>query len=473
MTLPNVKIEIQDPGLGLIPATAVGYNAVIGAASTGTDNQVNTFTDPAQAAAIYTEGPLLDLIRMKFAEGAAKIYGIKATDEDDGAAGSVTDDPENTGTGVLTVKVGSKPRNNYEVVVEIIEPGANADATFKYSLDGGDTWSAETAVPSPSPGDYLMPNTGVTITFTEGGTPADSWDAGDKFTFDCTAPTVTNANIIAAIDALIAANKIFELIFVAGNSVSATWTALGTKADSLEAAFVYTRIICQAAGPTAVQDTDTWVGSLETEALAFEHTRVGVVAGRAEVVIPGSQRQADVNASGLIGGRLASIPVQRSAGKVADGSLSSALALLPSDINDGHIDDLDAARYSTLRTFKGRPGIYITNARLMAGPTSDYRYVETARVMDKACRLVYQAGLELVQSEFAGDEDSLEAARAQLEVPLNRMTGRSEIVAGEVIIPPGQDVIGTGTLLIKVRIIPIGIIRWLEVEIGLVNPAVS
>jgi hypothetical protein len=43
-------------------------------------------------------------------------------------------------------------------------------------------------------------------------------------------------------------------------------------------------------------------------------------------------------------------------------------------------------------------------------------------------------------------------------------------MAGRVVIPRDQDVIATSTLRVKVRIVPVPIMRWIEVEMGFENP---
>ncbi|MBI5939721.1 MAG: hypothetical protein HY859_04775, partial [Caulobacterales bacterium] len=339
MPLPNVNLTVQDPGLGLNPPSAEGVIAVIGQAASGTDAEVKTFTDPAQAAAVYVSGALLDRIRILFAEGAATVLGIKLAAGSAGSVGAATPDGGNTGNGDLAA--AGTPTIGCSAKVKIVEAGRLGTATFKYSLDAGATWSAELAVPT-TPGTYAIPNTGVTLTFSEGDPAADSFKAEDLWSFTVTGPASTNANLLAAIDALTASRRNFELILIAENCAAATLAALKVKAAALETARIYTRIVCEAAGPSQGQSIDDWISAALADVANFTDTRVGSCPARALAVVNGTET--DINAAALIMGRIAAIPVQRSAGKVADGPLNSAVSLTPAGINDGQITDLDTGR---------------------------------------------------------------------------------------------------------------------------------
>jgi len=122
----------------------------------------------------------------------------------------------------------------------------------------------------------------------------------------------------------------------------------------------------------------------------------------------------------------------------------------------------------TFRKFEGLAGVYVTNGRMKANATSDFRYVEWRRVMDKACREVRVAGLKSMHREAT--DTGVEALRSDLQQVLDVMRGNAEIVSGRIVIPEGQDFIGTSTIRVKVAIVPVGTFRQIEVTIGLENP---
>lgn len=468
----SVDIEILDGGLGLAAPDSDGILAFIATAETGVDNEVAVFTAGDQAETKYGEGHLTDAIRRAFAKGASIVRGIKADGDVAGSIGAVVPDGGNTGNGTLAT-TGS-PLNDYEFVVEIIEEGDNGTATFKFSLDGGDTFSEEITVPAGAPGLFVVPNTGVTLQFTDGASP--SWGAGDLITFIATGATASASSLGDAIDALKNSGVLFEGIYVAQETDSATAAAMDIKAEELLAAKDYIYILVEGIKPTAGQTADQYKASIDTEYSGYVSTskRVGIILARAEFTNPGNNRVQEDNAGAFIAGRIASIPVNRQAGRVIDGALLTG-DLKPSDINQGHINDLDDAGFTTLRTYPKRAGLYVTHGLLMAGPTSDYKFLANRRVMDKACRDVFQAALDQLQTDIPANELAIQALVPVLEVPLKRMASaaRGEITSGSVVIPPGQDVLGTQELAVKIRIVSRAFIDTFKIEIGFSNPALA
>ena len=466
MGLPDVSVQITDGGLGLLAPTGVGIHAKVGVSSAGTVDEIVTLTDPGKIKETFGTGPLADALADSFAGGAATIYAVRASGDVAGTVGAVT--ATKTGTGNLTA--AGSPLDAYEVIVEIVDPGQRNVATFKYSLDGGDTYSPKITVPAA--GTYTIPDTGVTLTFTEDGvTPANSFKAGDKYTFSTTAPAASVNSINAAITALLNSALAYEFIHVVGVSDASVWAALDTRAVEAEGAFRYIQFLAEARGLNAGETVDQWVTALTTAAASFSSTRVSVCAGRLEITDPLTGRIMDRNGAGLYAGRVCALGVQQSPGRVAAGGLPSVVRLNPVGINDGHIKSLDDARFITFRQYVGQAGFYVTNGRMMAPATSDFRYVEARRVMDKACALVRTAALRFEHAEATNE--GLNALQAQLSHPLEIMAGAGEIVQGQVVIPAGQDVIGTSTLRVRVRIVPVGILRWIELDLGFTNPFVS
>lgn len=464
--LPDATVTIQDGGLGILPAGASGLHAKVGVASKGTANQIVSITDQGKIGELLGVGPLADALFDSFAAGARTIYAVRAQSDVAGTVGAVT--ATKTGAGNMTA--AGSPLDAYAAVIEILTAGRFNTAAFRYSLDGGDTWSAKITVPAG--GVYAIPDTGATLTFTESGvTPETSFLVGDKYTFSTVAPTASVANINAAIDALFASGNQYEFIHVVGVSDSAVWAALATRATEAEGKYRYIHFLAEARGPNAGETVDQWVTALVTAKGSFASTRVSISAGRVEISDGGTGRQVDRNVAGLYAGRVSAIPVMRSPGRVADGSIPGVIKLLPDGINDGHIKTLDDNGFITFRTYIGLAGIYVTNGRIAAPAISDYQYVELRRVMDKACTQVRTTALRFAQAE--ADAGGLDALEAQLSAPLEVMQGAGEIVSGRVVIPRDQDILGTSTLRAKIRIVPKPIMRWIELDIGFENPFVK
>lgn len=453
--LLDVVTTVKDGGLGLLAAIPSGTHVKIGVASAGTVNQVVEITDEAKIADFGT-GPLVNALYDSFRAGSRRILAIRAQADTAGTTSAVT--ATKTGGGNMTVS--GAPLDDFAVVVEIVDPGAKNVATFKYSLDGGDTYSNKITVPSV--GTYVLPNTGLTLTFTEGVPATESFKAADQYTFTTTAPRPTVTNVNAAIDAALADSRDFEFIHLTGVSDSAMWAALDSKAQTAASSHRYIHFLAEARGPNNGETVDQWVTALVADAAAFSSTRVSVCAGRFELTDYANGRKVDRNGAALYAGRVSAIPVQRSPGRVADGPLPGVLRLNPTGISETHISNLDAAGYITFRQYIGMSGFFVTNGRIKAPAASDFQYVELRRPMDKACKLARAEALKLLQAEVT----SLDDLEARLTAPLVTMTGVGEISTGRVVIPRDQNILTTGTLRAKIRITPVAIARSIELEVG-------
>jgi hypothetical protein len=124
------------------------------------------------------------------------------------------------------VAVAGNPVDTYQVIITMVRAGEVGLApypTFTYSLDNGNTQSPETAVPGG--GVYVIPGTGVTLTFSNGGT---GFKAGDIFTFVTTGATWNNTDLSNALTALLADSRQWEFIHIVGPCSAALASTVDT-----------------------------------------------------------------------------------------------------------------------------------------------------------------------------------------------------------------------------------------------------
>lgn len=467
MGLPNTDINILDGGLGLMAASSAGLQAKVGVCSLGNLNEIVSISDPAKVAEKFGTGPLANALYDAFAAGASIIYAVRADGDVAGSIGEITS--TKTGTGSMTVT--GTPLDEYELVVVIVDSGAKNVATFKYSLDGGDTYSQKATVPTSL--SYVVTGTGLTLNFTEAvAQPENSFKADDTYSCKTVAPSPSVNSMNAAIDALLNSNFSYEFIHAVGPSDNSFWAALATKALAAENKYRYIHFLAETRGPNTSETIDQWVTAMLAMKASFASTRVSICAGRLELSDLGTGRILNRNGAGIYSGRLSSIGVQVSPGKVMEGALPAVLKLQPVGINDGHILALDEAGFITFRQYIGLSGFYITNGRMAAEPISDFRYVELRRPMDQACHQVRMAALRYEHAEIdpTNMEKGLKNMEAALVAPLDNMVGAQQIARGRVVIPTDQDVLAASKIRIKVRIVPMGTMRWIEIEIGYENP---
>ena len=463
--LPDLYFDIKDGGLGMQPADIAGTFACMGTASKGTDNKIVPLTSAKDAVKEFGQGPLVDALVDAFSQGARRILAMKLPSAEQGSIGTITADSNNQGDGGLGAS--GNPVNDFDVVVQITKDGGLGEAQFKVSLHGKNGLADAKSVVIPTNGSYSLQeggdNVGITLEFDASN---GSFKAGDNWSFKTTAPQWSTAGLQTGLDKLIESAYSFEYVLVAGASTVTDWSAANTKAeDAASTHYRFFHVIMESSRPEG--DVDTWVNSLVSDAASADYKRVSVVAGFARILDMRLGIEIVRNVGGIYAGRLAVIPVQRSAGRVADGPLKNVIDL-PEGWTSAHIQSLDMAHYVTVRRFEGKPGLYITNARMMTDDTSDYKYAELRRVMDKACRVVRSAGLDSEHDEAS--LEGIQGLKADCQYPLDLMKAAKEVLDAKVEIPPAQDIFGTGIIQVNVRIVPVPIMRWIEVVIGFENP---
>jgi hypothetical protein len=470
MALPGIKTIVKDGALGVSGAEATGRFAVVGVAAHHGQGLL-TLTDIESAEAALGDGPLRDLVVSALSVARTTIYAIALEGSIAGTLSAVNAGADNTGTGAVTIS--GLPRNEYDITVEIVSSGSLNEATFRITIDGAVGKVITIPQDTETTGVYEIPGTGISITFSADG----PFEAGDLFGFSTTAPSATNGEVLAAIDQILQAKLSIEWIAVAGESSAPLWAALATKAEGAADIYQYLFIVAQARYQTANESVDQWVNALAgPERGAVASTRLQVCAGWIEEADPNGQ----VDIRPLIGiycGKLASRNVQQGPDAVRYGSISAATALKPDALNDGHIETLKSAGYVTARQLIGLSGIYITSGQMMSEQGSDYDVVEMRRVMDKACRQIRAAQLMFVNDAVRvgvdGSPEGIDMIIMQSSTPLNTMIAAGEISSGVVTAPPGQNILSTKKLMLRVRIVPLGKLSYIENEIAFNNPALT
>lgn len=468
--LPDVWFNIRDGALGLSGAPTDNVHAKVGVASAGDVGVIHAFTTVAQALETLGGGPLAEAVAFSLAVAGGPVYAVRVPASVAGtvSAGAIS----KTGTG--TVTVAGQPTDACEVRIEITRDGINlaaGTAAFKYSLDGGDTYSPEIAVPSG--GTYALSNTGLTATFANGSS-GTSFKAGDAYRFTATAPAMQLADVLSAIDVLLADSREWGWVHVVGAATPALAAGLAVKMAEAEAAYRFAFALLEAPDQAEGQTEDQWMAALLADWADFADVRVGVAAGHEELVSPLTGRVHRRSAAWPLSARLAQIPVHEHAGRVATGPLAGIVRL--------HHDEfvkpgLDAARFSTLRTFIGRSGFYPTAGRLMAPEGSDYAYIENRRVMDLACKIVRRAMLRYLNDAVAvdGEGNIRETDAAAIESYVKGKLQAELLAPGhasDVIVRLKRDsnVLATRSTTLTIRVLPLGYLSWIEMDIGFRNP---
>lgn len=205
---------------------------------------------------------------------------------------------------------------------------------------------------------------------------------------------------------------------------------------------------------------------------------------RAYVMIGDSASGSKGVAVGTLAGRVASIPVQRSVARVADGPVKLLNAYIGTKtIEQADVEGLHDKGYITFRTFVTKSGYFFTDDCSASNPaTNDYCHLTHRRIIDKAYRIAYATLLEELNNELPITEDGtipiaiVKALQSEVEGAIVRqMTAFGELSSdvanpddkGVVCyIDSNQNVASTSQFDVKMRVRPFGYPRYINVDLG-------
>ncbi|MHA1572458.1 MAG: DUF2586 family protein [Alphaproteobacteria bacterium] len=471
MTIPGQTLTILDPGLGLVEP-AVTTPLYLGASELGANNVLVSVSNKVDAVEAFGQGPLSEAICRCLDVAGGPVLGMRLNGSVASTIGAVTKTAVGTSTGTLAAT--GTALDAYEVLVEIVTTGDLGAGAFKYSLDDGYTYSEGTVIPAG--GTYAIPETGAVLTFTPMAGPI-FFEDGDVFEFDCTAPYYGTGDVAAAVAALLADTTPWAFMVLTGTPASAAdgatmFGALETHLASFENVFRYVRALMDAGDDTPA--------NVATSFGAVADNRISVTYGSADTASSkafpgwGTPKRSGVN---LFGARAAKELISTDLARVASGPLAGVQAIS----HDEFLNEvLDVQRISTLRTWAGRAGFFITNCRLKSSAGSDFRYWQHGRVMDVACKTTYEAQQFFISQGVRTNDDGsineldarrfetrgLSALQAQLTQPSNAEGTQGHVSELSYTIDRLNNVQTTETVLSEVAIRPLGYAKFITTTIG-------
>lgn len=188
-------------------------------------------------------------------------------------------------------------------------------------------------------------------------------------------------------------------------------------------------------------------------------------------------------AVGLLAGRIASIPVQRSVARVRTGSIVATTMYIGGVAAElGNPETINDCGFICPRTFVGKGGYFWSDDKLAAEASDDYSLIPRRRVADKAYRITYSTLINEVAEEISVTDDGkisapvVKAIQTAVESAIvNNMTSRGNLgndpsnpndMGVECYINPDQNIIATSRLDVQVRIKPHGYSKYINVSLG-------
>lgn len=422
MTLPTVEIIVADNGANTalqLPQQVV--QVVLGCSSAGASLVPYATTVASKLVDQFGYGPLVEAAGLVCSSGGVVIaqrLPINAA----GTAQAV----QFTGTGdsVITVTLDGTigAFDDYFVRVDVVKGGTigTAGIQLRVSLDAGRHFGPTINLGTAST--YTIPNTGITLNFAAG-----DLDAGDKAQFQTIAPQWDTAGVQAAVNALAA--SVFAVqgwgsMHLVGPCAAADATTIQGYIDGLRNRYNFARILLSArdaAAPT------TWGGSGESEAAWMTALETAFSATSAKRIVVGggyyNTPSAFPNAAAgtpsyrrsgtwSVAARRVLLQPNNSSWRVRDGSLANIVVDPSTDPGDGFIyhdeaitPGLDDARLMSFRTWPKKPGIFCTRDPLMSPVGSQFTLLPYGNVIDLACTIGYETGVEIVGDDLLTNDN--------------------------------------------------------------------
>ena len=142
------------------------------------------------------------------------------------------------------------------------------------------------------------------------------------------------------------------------------------------------------------------------------------------------------------------------------------------DTSSTVVAGLDTKGYIFLRKFVGLAGTFHNDSHTDIAVTSDFAFIENQRTIDKAVRgirtnlLPSLNGPIEVNADGTLTEEFIANFQNNADIALELMLRDGELSAFETKIDPSQDVLTTSKIEITVTLVPVGVAREIEVNIG-------
>lgn len=142
------------------------------------------------------------------------------------------------------------------------------------------------------------------------------------------------------------------------------------------------------------------------------------------------------------------------------------------DISTNLKDTLNDFHYTFLRKIQGITGTFNSDSFTAITITSDFATIENNRTIDKAVRNIRTNVLPnlnaplFVNNDGSLAEDTISLFKNDSQRALVDMVADGELSAQSVSIDPTQNVLSTSKIVIKVTLVPVGVAREIEINIG-------
>lgn len=487
MSQPAVNLTELDGALGILPESAGRLFAVLGVSSSGPLDTPATFARITDLQSNYGDGPGVEAAAYYIEKYGRPVVFVRtgqtvAGTFEDGAA------TVQTGTGVTVVTVdtpATAPHDDYDFYLKVIDGGTVgvAGITYQWSLDGGRTLSATTAL-----------GTATSITFAgSGGATVDltaaTWDAGDTVSFRGFAPKWNTTEIGTALDALFASVLNWEIAHCVGDIEAADFDTIDPKFTAGLAAGKFRSWYGNARmplSPLGVPETEA-AYKIALDAIFTSKASVhgAICAGACQLISSVSGRQYRRPIAHAVAAREQSVSEEIDIASIKLGVIPG-ISIKDANGNPLHHDEslnpgLDDSRFTVLRTWNEVQGVYVNRPRVLSAAGSDFDIYPKRRVLNIAHSTLLAYFVRRLNEPILVDKSTgyiLESEALEIETGA-RAAMRSTLLARpkasgvEFTLSRTDNILSTKTLTGTGRVIPLAYPEFIDLEVGFTNPALS
>lgn len=469
MTLPGQQLTLRDGGIG-VSAPAADKFLIVGPSSLGTANTLYTVAKPQSITDALGYGQAPDVGR-RILELAGGSLDILKTAASVAAANSAV----TASGGGPAVTVAGTATNFYSFLGRIQLGGALGAGKFDYSLDGGKNFSEVFTIPSG--GTFLLPNTGLTLTF-----PAGTYVLGETYTFTSTPATFNATDLTNAWVTALASSTSWPVIVFAGQAATGAAAAtlagtITTLLTQLANQFRYGRALVDAGNEAAAAIITAWS--------AVTDPRICVTFGRCRQAL----------GSGFAGWGTPSLPfLYAFASRAAQVKLSTNPAWrgFPAGALEGCTEPsfdefkngelLHPAKINAPTTDPGSNAVWPVNALLKSGASSDFKFLQWGRVIDRGCGVIQQGQQFYVHSspdaltDGTGRIDPIVAGQINTRIrglleqalvdPINDEGRKGHVSGFEYAVDETNDILGSSLLQSSASFVPKPNVSNIATDVG-------
>jgi hypothetical protein len=363
------------------------------------------------------------------------------------------------------ISQASSPIDTYDVLVTIVTAGGLGAGVFTYSMDGGNSNSPQILIPGG--GTYVIPGTGVMLTF------ASTFVAADTYEFTTVTAGFGTTDVANALTALGADARPWFCAHVAGmgtnSAAAASMSAtVDTSLAAFQVAFKYVMGIVEC--PQSESDS-----TIISAFASFASNRVMVTV--TDVLHSSSLNRGRTlrrNIGVAIATRLAATNPSQDPGWV--GSPLGALANVTKIFRDeAKTPGLATARFTVGTTRPTKAGFFCATGNMMAQAGSDFSSVGNRRVMDIACSTAVGVFINDLNADLLVNDNGTiydpEATRLEgvvISALQNRLMAPTppDVSAVDAQINRTNNVLSTENLQLTVKVVPKAKARTLTMTIG-------